>query len=181
MGMRGVVLLLAGVAWVVLGGMVWAAGPLTVKDVERFVQSYTELKPLFDADDTGEAGGEDPGALAAGWGKALARDAHAKGVLSKYGFDIPQWTDVASRVLATYMVLKMSEGGGSPAAQLRRSLAELEKDPSVPAGMKPELVANYRQAIAQYEAMEKSVSEADKLAVRSRISQLDTLLEWNDQ
>lgn len=171
-----------GVAWWLVTAVAWAAGPLTAQEVDRFVQSYAELKPIFDADDPGEAGaGEDPAALAAGWGKTLARDATAQAVLTRHGLDLARWTDLASRVLTAYMVLKMSEGGGSPAAQLRRSLAELEKDTSIPASMKPEMMANYRQAIAQYEAMERSVSEADKAAVRSRLPQLDAVLEWTDQ
>jgi hypothetical protein len=83
--------------------------------------------------------------------------------------------------MTTYMVLKMSEGGDSPLVQLRQSLAELEKDTSIPASMKPEMVANLQQAIAQYEDMEKKVSPEDKAAVRPLLPRLDTALEWTDQ
>ncbi len=167
---------------VVLWSAAWAQGPLTSSQVERFVRSYEELKPVFDAmEGEGSPEEESPAALAAQWGKAVMHDAKAQAVLAKNGLDAASWADLASRVMSTYMVLKMSEGGDSPLVQLRQSLAELEKDTSIPASMKPEMVANLRQSIAQYETMEKNVSDQDKAAVRPLLPRLDAVLEWTDQ
>ncbi|MBZ4684864.1 MAG: hypothetical protein JG774_609 [Desulfomicrobiaceae bacterium] len=174
-----------GIAWgvvVLLWTMAWAQGSLTGGQVERFLQVYEELKPVFDTMEVEDTPAEEsPAALAMQWGKTVTQDAKAQAVLAKHGLDAASWTDLASRVMTTYMVLKMSEGGDSPLVQLRQSLAELEKDTSIPASMKPEIVANLQQAIVQYEDMEKMVSPEDKAAVRPLLPRLDTALEWTDQ
>jgi hypothetical protein len=165
----------------VIGSPCWAQEPLKAADVQRFIASYGELKPLLDAADAGDEAAENPSALATSWGKVVAQNVQARAILAKHGLSEAAWASLADVVLRTYMVLKMSEGGAAPLAQLRQSLVELEADTSIPANLKPEMVANYRQAIAQYEAMEKSVSAADKTTVRPFVPQLDGLLEWTDQ
>lgn len=167
---------------VLLWSMAWAQSPLTGSQVERFLQVYEELKLLLDALEVEDTSAEaNPAALAMQWEKIVAQDAKAHAVLAKHGLDVASWTDLASRVMTTYMVLKMSEEGDSPVVQLRQSLADLQKDTSIPASMKPEMVASLQQAMAQYEDMEKKVSEEDKAAVRPLLPRLDTALEWTDQ
>lgn len=161
----------------------WASG-LSSADVEGFVKSMQELKPLFDryteemADD-GDV--TSTGQIVQDWANALREHAEVEGILEKYDLDAERFPSVAQLVTRAYMTLKLGKEGQDITARMEESLQDIDQNPDLPAEQKAEIRRQMEQSISELQKNFLNASEGDQDMVRPYLGQLDAIFEWREE
>lgn len=159
----------------------WSAG-LTETQVEGFVNSMTELKPLFDryADEVGDDGdASSTGQIMKDWTAGLRERQEVLSVLKKNGFDLPGWEMVSQDVVQAYTAIKFGRDGKDVVAQMRESMQSMESSPDIPEAQKAEIRVQMQHSISEFEKMLSAAPE-NQAAVRPFLPRLDAIFEWQE-
>ncbi|GAB7081709.1 hypothetical protein [Megalodesulfovibrio paquesii] len=164
-----------------------AVTPLTAADVQGFIASMHELRPIFAA-----AGGADPadktrnapdapapeGPIdASQWLTLAATQPKALAVLQKHGFTAERWGAVAEQIMQAYTSLKLGPEGANARAQIQSSLTQLEQQPGLSAEDKQLIRQQMQESLRQMDQMAEESSKADQETVRPFLSKLDAVFE----
>lgn len=167
--------------FVLYAASAWSAD-LTKKQVEGFVHSMTELKPLFDsyADEEGDDGDASSTAqIMKDWTTGLRERQDFLAILKKNGLGLADWETVSQDVVHAYMAIKFGKDGKDAVAQMQESMRTLESSPDISEAQKEEILTQMRQGIVEFEEMLSAAPE-NQAMVRPFLSQLDTIFEWQD-
>jgi hypothetical protein len=160
-----------------------AAG-LTQDSLDRWMAAAAEGEAWSDAHpEAEEFGGHitpQGGSLREQMIQAVNEHPEASRILRRHGFNSEQWADTTIKVMNAYSALEFDASGTdaqSMQSGLAEALAELEKNPNIPAEQKQML----RQQLAQSQAfmgeLDNQAPEADKALVKRNKARLDRLFE----
>ena len=159
------------------------AQALTAANVEGFIRSIQEIRPLYDQSDSQQdinndtVDADDKNWNIRDWLAQAALEPRVLAILKKHGFTPEDWSETATRVMQAYTTIRLGSEGLNARAQMQAGLAQLEQQPGLSAEQKAMLRQQMQQGMQQMDQLLEEAPKADQDAVRPFMTQLDAVFE----